>query len=182
MGCDIHCYIEYKPRPKMPTGPVERWFTFGGRMNPGRNYDMFGFLAGIRGDGPPVVPPSDRGIPDEMAYEAANDWWLFINYADDDENDDDTGMCTPTAAKSYHQMGSRYRGTVTTTDKRPQYVEHPDWHTPSWLTPDEWEQALGLYCALNPQYPVPDEYDAMLAAMRSLEGNNEVRVVFWFDN
>lgn len=34
MGCDIHCYLEYKPKDS------DRWRPHGGRINPGRNYEI----------------------------------------------------------------------------------------------------------------------------------------------
>lgn len=64
MGCDIHCYIEYKP------AGSDDWSDFGGRINPGRNYDLFAKLAGIRNydEIEPVAKP--RGYPKDAAYEA----------------------------------------------------------------------------------------------------------------
>ena len=51
-----------------------------------------------------------------------------------------------------------------------------DAHTPSWLTPDEFEAALdGMQ--------ETDEYRALLAAMREMQRlGSEARIVFWFDN
>jgi hypothetical protein len=57
MGCDIHAYVESK-KPDSKT-----WWGFGGRINPGRNYRMFGKLAGVRCDGcitKPKCPAMDR--------------------------------------------------------------------------------------------------------------------------
>jgi hypothetical protein len=55
-------------------------------------------------------------------------------------------------------------------------IEHPDWHTPSWLTASELERCIDTEGYV-------DEYKAILAAMKSLESSgNDVRLVFWFDN
>ena len=58
MGCDIHCYIEYKP------AGSDDWSDFGGRINPGRNYDLFAKLAGIRNydEITPIAKPRGMNI------------------------------------------------------------------------------------------------------------------------
>lgn len=46
MGCDIHAYVEYKKADNNGD-----WISFGGRINPGRNYSLFGRMAeGVRTD------------------------------------------------------------------------------------------------------------------------------------
>lgn len=51
-----------------------------------------------------------------------------------------------------------------------------DWHTPSWLSPDEFEIATK-----NPYRWMAVE--AVLASARVIESaGNAVRLVFWFDN
>lgn len=162
MGCDIHCYIEYK-KPDS-----DRWYSFGRSINPGRWYTLFERLAGVRGE-PEKAIVKPRGIPDDLAFFAEDDWWLFI--VDDCSDEAPSGMCTRKQARDWHKLGSRYKADregFTT------WVEHPDWHTPSWVTPDEWQEATK---------EANEEYHAMLAAMRELERHgNSCRVVFWFDN
>lgn len=158
MGCDIHCYVEFKGKGD------ERWRPFGGRINPGRYYRLFGRLAGVRG-GTALVPP--RGYPDDAAYNADGDHWLFIHDAGGDN------CVTPSRAIEYvGSYGSRYK---LDSDGKAAWVSDPDWHSHTWLTPDEFAAAL-----------LPDAqptYRALLAAMRSLEGEGyAVRIVIWFDN
>ncbi len=155
MGCDIHCYIECRD-PKQP-----RWRDFGGRINPGRDYRVFEKLAGVRGFDEPEVHP--RGFPNDSAYKASDDYWLYIT---DTEGD---GYCTREQAERYVEGGCVW----CNEDK--QRVSHPDWHSHSWLTPDEFERAITGFEA--------PEYKAILAAMRSFESQGcESRLVFWFDN
>ncbi len=151
MGCDIHCYIEYrKPDEREP----DRWRDFGGRINPGRNYAVFGFLAGVRREGPAVVAP--RGMPADAAYESKDDNDLWVA-----------------------RGSSKY---IKDKDGKNAWVSHPGWHTHSWMTTNEFEKAVSLAIAEHPQYPEP-EYTAIIAAMRSFEKQGfEARVVFWFDN
>jgi hypothetical protein len=214
MGCDIHVYVEYR-RP----GQAD-WAGFGDRVNPGRDYAVFGCLAGVRRGQPAgLVPP--RGIPDDLGWSCHGDWYLYItdnigayesenpeepvyhlmraclaNPGDDtplsalydelqarfDGQDQDVrdarrlGACTLEKAKQWSAYGHKliYR------NGKPVGVEHPDWHTPSWLTPGEWEAALRRMSA---DYSAAPEYHALTAAMKELERlGHEVRVVFWFDN
>lgn len=155
MGCDIHCYIEYKK----PTSP--RWRDFGKRINPGRNYAIFEKMAGVRGSDEPEVHP--RGFPDDCASEASDDYWLYVS------DIKKPGNCTRERAESYVACGSRWR------NEEKAWVSHPDWHSHSWLKPDEFERAIAGFDE--------PEYQAVLAAMRSFESQGyESRLVFWFDN
>ena len=159
MGCDIHCYIEHKDR--------DWWSPFGGRINPGRNYYVFEALAGVRGSNA-LFPP--RGLPDDIAYEAKGDAWIFVT-ANPESGE---GSVTREKAQYYvEKCGSTYRPGGQ------DYISDPDWHSHSWVTPDEWEKAISK----PNDFPAQPAYRAMLAAMRSLERDGmRVRVVFWFDN
>ncbi len=159
MGCDIHAYIEYKAKGQ------QYWHDFGGRINPGRDYFLFGRLAdGVRGDGPALVPA--RGMPKDAAWSARDDGFLFIT--EDGQGDK---CCTVENARQWSPW---------TEWKIHDYVAHPDWHSHSWATADEWEKAVEP-CLTGER--VEYAYAAVLAAMRSFEANGyESRVVFWFDN
>ena len=157
MGCDIHCYIEYK------SPNTEGWSDFGGRVNPGRNYDLFGKLAGVRrSEVTPVVEP--RGLPEDISYAASSDAWIYVSSTGSGE-----GCCTQEQAERWVGWGARYR------DPEKMFISNPDWHTHSWLTTDEYAAAI--------EGSSEPEYAAILAAMRSFEENGfQARIVFWFDN
>lgn len=165
MGCDIHCYPEFRK----PNN--EHWSSWSGRVNPGRNYELFGFIAGVRGEGEPVVP--QRGLPPgKLGFYAFDDHKLSIN----DKFADSEGFCTFAKAQEWAKHGSVI---VNTEAGSPWYVTHPDWHSHTWLTPAELEQAIKCCTRWEPQ----DDYFALLAALKSLESRgNEVRLVVWFDN
>lgn len=170
MGCDIHCYIEY--RNKSGGGDPCRWDGFGGRINPGRNYPLFSLLAGVRSDegDKPLIEP--RGMPEDAAYESRNDNQLYISETPSDEY-----VTAEKAAYYVAECGCRY---VNSGDGKPAWVTHPDWHTHSWCSSAELEAALSdkRNCWGGDQ-----EYNAVLAAMRSFESAGfEARLVFWFDN
>lgn len=138
-------------------------------MNPGRDYRLFGQLAGVRG-GDPIYPA--RGLPEKLGYEADGDWWLYLV---DDGKDLSEGMATRSSAAGWVAGGSSvYRKN---TDGFDTWVSDPDAHTPSWLSWQEFRR-----CVLA----VPDcdaKWRAVVAAMGSMENEGfETRVVFWFDN
>lgn len=56
MGCDIHFHVEIK---------VDGEWQHYGHINVGRNYRLFGIMAGVRShDVDPIVDP--KGLPDDM--------------------------------------------------------------------------------------------------------------------
>lgn len=169
MGCDIHAYMEYRKSDK------DFWRGWP-RINLGRNYAMFGKLAGVRSSGPAIVKP--RGIPHDIGYDATHDWWLLI----DDKHADSEAFCSQAQAENYPKYGSRIQAVGEGGNKYAcARVEHPDWHTPSWVSAEELVSAIS---AVDLEYPGDClEYRAMAAAMKAVEAQDyECRLVFWFDN
>lgn len=164
MGCDIHCYVEYS------TGnPPDYWFSFGGRINPGRDYDLFARLAGVRNydNVDPVIPP--RGMPKgNLSWQVLEAATLFVTPGPSDNPE----YCTRERADQWVKNGqSEYH------DEAMSRVTHPDWHTHGWVTPEEFATVLDR----TPHVGV--EYRALLAAMQTIaKEGNAVRLVFWFDN
>lgn len=56
MGCDIHAFLEIKVN--------DEWLYYG-QVDFDRNYEMFGKVAGVRGEGPPIQMP--RGWPQDAS-------------------------------------------------------------------------------------------------------------------
>lgn len=160
MGCDIHGIIEHKLNDKT------NWWVWSDKFHLPRDYNLFGYLAGVRRDGPPVVSP--RGIPKDMST-SSEEYWLMIS----DSGNENT--VTPEEAEKYVRGGSRYRQDRSGNNR---WVSDPDAHTASWLSADELETAMS--CC---QHLIDTEFKAILAAMRALESDGrEVRFVFWFDS
>ena len=157
MGCDIHAYVEVR------SADSTYWQSFGQRVNLGRCYDTFGRMAGVRG-GPALVKP--RGLPEDVGFDAHADYWLRIT------PDGGDGSATPEDAARWVKSGiSIYRRG----EGAPQFVSDPHSHSHSWLSLAEFSAAVGT----NGE----SEYRALLAVMRSLEGDGKAtRVVFWFDS
>lgn len=161
MGCDIHIYIEYTH------GEWDQFIhSFGGRINPGRNYNIFTCLAGVRryDSQEKFIPP--RGLPPNLGFQSRGDEFLYILPQETKEE----GCCSAAIAERWVQSGSsRY-----TDDKK--FVTHPDHHSHSWLTLAEFSGAIARAGG-------DFRYRAVAAAMAEFERNScKTRVVFWFDN
>ena len=63
MGCDIHTVWQKRDGHK--------WVDVPSDYDESRNYSLFGILAGVRGDGPPIVEP--RGYPSDFEVGEDND-------------------------------------------------------------------------------------------------------------
>jgi hypothetical protein len=66
MGCDIHPYIQYK---------AEHEWLVGWSVEIGRNYDLFGLMAGVRGGAEPVADV--RGLPGRVAWLIDDEAFLY---------------------------------------------------------------------------------------------------------
>lgn len=173
MGCDVHMYVEYKDKDS------EYWHGFGGRINPGRNYGMFAILAKVRGSYPKSFSP--KGIKDlTLSYHCQDDYYLDIS--EDGKGDNETTL------ERALDWNKRYNSElVCGSDGKPYRVEHPDWHSHSWMNIKELTEAYKIYKKEEKKEygtgSVPVEYKALLDLMKSLEkGGYDTRVVFWFDN
>lgn len=174
MGADIHMYIHYKRKDS------DYWSGFGGRINPGRNYAMFGILAKVRNEFHKSFTP--KGIPDhKLSYQCDGDLYLYISDTSEDE-----GSTTLENALIWNKnYGCKL---INDRDGKPIKVQHPDWHSHSWMNVKELSKAYQTYFNMvKKEYgtgSVPAEYKAILDVMKSLEKNGDyvVEVVFWFDN
>ncbi len=176
MGCDAHFYIQYK---KKTDNFDEWWFDFGGEISPGRNYAMFGILAGVRERTPHCFEP--KGILPEKKQSFAVREDLYLVITEDGKGRNET---TLENAKRY----SRESDLIKDKNGKPIKVLDPDWHSHSWLTIKELKKAFKWYKkyakAEGNKSGVPFEYKVILKVMKILEnkGENDVLLVFWFDN
>lgn len=173
MGCDIHMYVEYKDKRS------NYWRGFCGRINPDRNYGMFSILAGVRGSIDNGFKP--KGIKDlDLSFNTDNELFMFIS-------DDKPGDNEVTMEKALY-FNEKFNCKLKFNNDIPYAVECPDWHSHSWMTRKELSEAYKIYKKLHKKewgtYELPIEYQAILDIMKRLEkkGENDVRLVFWFDN
>lgn len=179
MGCDIHMYVEYtnKERRKELESKGEQayWMPFGDRFNPGRNYVLFGYLAGVRDENKHSLTP--KGIPEDLGYSSMTDNRLYIT--EDGKGDNETTL--ENALRWNKDYGCKL---YNDREGKPTCVDHPDWHSHSWLTLKEYSKVMKLYLKDPNNWGGAIEYHALLSVMKTLEkgGFYETRIVFWFDN
>jgi hypothetical protein len=171
MGCDIHAYIE-----KVETfNDGCKHATCWARLSLQRDYTLFALLAGVR------YHPRAHGFsagktkglpPDVLSYRVKED--AFLRIVDGEREDERT--CTRADVESWPRYDNLCLPHPYYGDHSDQYVMHPDWHSHSWMTVAELEQAQRHYSS-------PDLF-AVLGAMRALNGDEpeRSRLVFWFDN
>lgn len=201
MGCDIHCYIEYKRNDR------DGWSDFGGRINPGRNYGLFGFMGGVRSHAPHIDP---RGWPHDCANAAFQDNTNYVCETQKEATSHNDGERTYSVAHAEEYVAKGYCEWVERNGHKC-WVTNFDHHTHSWLTADEFELAIAGYLKANgfqintPRLPAPEtvtqtgitspesetkwalnsitEYWAILSALRCFEAQgHSARLVFWFYN
>lgn len=207
MGCDIHLYIEYKSKKVEFDGFKDSWHSFGQRINPGRNYAMFGLMANVRNyDGELPVIVNRRGMPDNSGYYASNDNRIYIS----EEKYDGEYTVPMKLAKTWVESGSSK--FINNQEGEPKWVTNPDAHSHSWLNTSEFETILNKYIELEtgwhkervdehnkmvaeeniqptswafepPAMNIAPEYQVVLASMKRFEElGYDARIVFWFDN
>jgi len=190
MGADIHMYVEYRNKKESKNretrGDRPYWISYGDCINPGRNYCMFSVLAMVRGEYKDSFEPKGKIPWDLMSYSTRSDSHIYI-YDKKDENKDREGFVSLEKAKSWEKYGCKI---VYNEAGKPTHVENPDYHSHSWMDIKELEKAFRRYVKhaskdWGEKITKPGvEWRALLASMKALEddGENEVRVVFWFDN
>lgn len=147
MGCDIHCYIEYRNRDKKSiNGDVveSSWSSFGGRINPGRNYGIFTLMAGVRSWGKEdeqlLFKPKE--LLEGLGYSARSDNYLYITTGEECKCGECINVTAEKAKKWVESGSSKY---VNNQRGEPTWVSHPDWHSHSWLSVEEFRQVLEKY-------------------------------------
>lgn len=179
MGTDIHAFVEVVGEEAVSLTEGEFYI--------GRDYHLFGALAGIRTAEPPLVPV--RGIPQDPSRDVAG-WYYQVAVEPDEvprlrESGGTFGPCgfvTLQDAEVYVSRGcSHWRLPLPEPPIRRQ-ISNPEWHSPTWLWFEEIQQVLayrGLDVkSINPFFAAM--YDAMLSLHRGLQ-TERVRLVFWFD-
>jgi len=168
MGCDVHIITEFRN----PDSNVwsKEWRALNWQpMNPGRNYDLFSKLSGVRGyNEEPIATP---GWPEQVSWAAnlANTIRVVTDLKPEEHRE---GCCSMETAEKWTKCGSRF---VKDKDGNITGVTHPDWHSHGHCTIEQMSKALRKNSS--------PEYRAMLAAARSLEKDNmEVRFLFFYDN
>ena len=177
MGCDIHMVMEYRAVPGAED-QAPWWWSFGGVCNPGRDYQLFNRLAGVRGPEDGALIPT-RGLPDAFSSAVHHEVLLAIKSVPSGggQVDWEHRMVDRETARAWIDSGSSQPVRVGDRD----YVTHPDYHSFSWLTLGEYAGVLLDLHAKGEQ--LAPSYWAVQAALATFADRGfEARVVFWFDN
>lgn len=178
MGCDIHLYVEYidikAKKAFMDEGKTPYWRSFGDNLASSRNYSLFGHLTKGEVRSEPMDKGFEpRGLPEDIGWGLREFAYLFIS-----EDGTEEGHTTLEKAKKWG--GKIYNNS----EGKPVWTDHPDWHSHSWLTTNEYAKVLRNYKADKNNWGGIVEYEAILAAMKHLEKGKDIeaRIIFWFDN
>ena len=172
MGCDVHAFIEYDCNTEFPQDV--------GEIHLGRNYLMFAFLAGVRAFNgiKPIIPP--KGVPDKLGYYTRLEYYLFV-----DEKIEETNWDSRSVNLRDANRWTQDKISTDHVENGRRYISHPDWHTPTWFSADEFEQvikAVEAYLKTDSDYEeakVSPIYYGVLAMLRALPDS---RIIMWWDN
>lgn len=172
MGCDIHTFLEYSDFTGQDGEPY--WQCMGGQFNTGRDYRMFGLLAGVRG-GTALIGP--RGIPEgKVSYQVEDYMRVRIGSKEEVENSYEGGVVTLETAQSW-TTGHYGETIINDRQGKPWRVTNPDLHSHSWLTAGELRYVLAYYALGDRADQVtsttaPDDREVVLQAARALLGGD----------
>lgn len=150
MGCDIHCYVEYYN--KNESNPWVNSFSYG-ELDFGRDYVLFGCLAGVRSCIKPEISP--RGIPNspELSYASMQDYYIRVvtdEQYESSKNEDSFIYWSPnkkTISESALQKEYIDRGykIKTETINNCKVFADPDFHNSSYLYLNELKKVRKNY-------------------------------------
>lgn len=141
MGCDIHAFVEYFSKQESTKNDSCFVDCFADELSFGRDYVLFGLLAGVRHNCSVIVMP--RGVPKDPHMSFSANRRYFLDVVDDTDTSRvvyRTNSITRSEADEYVSKGvSRYVDTGRTK------IVEPGFHTPTWLTLDELIEIRKLY-------------------------------------
>jgi len=162
MGCDIHAVIENQV--------YGSWTSFA-EVEIARDYKLFSAIAFGDGGVSEDLPYPPRGLPSDHSHRVTE---LFFIKSDSEDD--------PSEQFPQEDLARTWGDWAVEQFVLHRIVPGSDWHTPSWLKLDELDIALrraGL--KIEDQSP---QFRAVIASMRKLSetyGDENVRLVFWFD-
>lgn len=198
MGCDIHMYVEYKRQEKWVNGDYfkeNQYYDSNDESEPkyaiielygSRNYSLFSTLAGVRDYSEKVEPVSEpKGFPEdscEFVRKEYEDWdcdghthsWLTLKELKEFQSTNPvmhySGMISQEQIKSLEENGKK-------PDSWCQWTTMKGFERREWTEPNETLipliERLQNRCHELLQYEWQEYND---------ENDNNIRIVFWFDN
>lgn len=204
MGCDIHVMTEAKRKDCWG----DRWVNVDNwRYNPyhgryegepeldveeiyrERNYELFSFLAGVRNYGNNLSLGFDRGFPEDASEQTAalyESWGIDAHtpgYVTLAELKEKIKTITKVSRKGYvhKDQVTRYKETGETPDTWCQGVGGPHARNYEWM---EWEDEVHCFDRLIAaiEERKRDVFWIFRAETDDGSHDDEIRIVFWFDN
>jgi len=166
MGCDIHAYIEYKFSDNNFTEVISD-----GEISFGRDYELFGILAGVRGMNKPIISP--RGFPTANNSPMPPNWYVseqYFKYIDSHHS------ATWLTLDELKRVRSEYLKEMiifnNITDAPTKALINNKVATNDVFTYTFAEsENMGLYCSI-----------VLMESLQRLHKNIETRFVCWFDS
>lgn len=152
MGCDIHAHLEY-----VDSRCSVEYFA---SLYLGRNYDLFGLMAGVRG-GEPLYEP--KGLPSDASHGVIEKCTYYVAVNPSETSTSEQEMLL--SARSFG--GGRFYDS--------------DFHTFSWLSLKEYKNVLKEYTKKHGRPHAPWESVLMFMKLFKRRGYKP-RLVFWFDS
>lgn len=178
MGCDIHLYVEKK---------INREWVYADKIDVGRDYELFGFLAGVRGEQqhfeqkgfPDDASPKVREICEGYGVDGHSHSWLTLEELQTVGWEDDKVMIKESGIMANKQW-EKFQETIKIG--KPDYsLRFPYWGAGEYLeTPSsyhEWEVPI----TIEFKHFYEEVVKRLPTYCRDCKPN-EIRIVFWFDN
>jgi hypothetical protein len=175
MGADVHMFLEVEVAPRNKREKPHA--TYIGSYSIERNYELFGLLAGVRGEARPLYAPT--GLPENVTHPILHKYTDIII---DDCSASSDGCISRTEAE-------RFINTGMTTKFDAKRIVAVGNHTPSHLYRDQFQQVIdkyvsGVFCATD-MYATAHVrvLQSILKMMETLETPyHKPRLVFFFDS
>lgn len=143
MGCDIHAYIEfYDPTDNMCIDYGAECFS-SGELYFGRDYNLFGALAGVRSSGTPHIVP--KGIPDapKISWTCAGAYYMLVDDGDNKSKPFIPYERTITSKEVEELKKNRWVQEIKIDGHT--IINNPDYHSAGWLSLSELLDVRKVY-------------------------------------
>lgn len=170
MGCDIHVHVECKRN-------ILKWDHIDIDLIPYRNYNLFTTLAGVRSYSNNNIPISEpKGMPNYISNETKED---LIDMFDDAHS---LSWLTLYEIKKYNNKKPKIFNSGLVDEQGAKSIEQglsPEWYCQGSNNNSyvfrEWIEYN------NTLEPIIEQLE-IIKYERSIFSDNDIRIVFWFDN
>lgn len=152
MGADIHAYVESYSKSDYTNTPGRCYVDyFSGELNFGRNYTLFGLIAGVRSMNGPIYPV--RGIPTAPGLSFGCEYDLYVNVVEREE--DLRNGCMFSCSRSIlrteaeNWITSHHANYVNAEKTK---ISNPSYHSMTYLSLEELSNVRKQYLLEHIEY------------------------------